>query len=57
MFWASAPDAFEVLKGDGLLQKYQVKAKGIPEMVGAFPIIVAPRAQQRSGRRVLWPGV
>ncbi|MDA1088985.1 MAG: extracellular solute-binding protein [Proteobacteria bacterium] len=38
MFWASAPDAFEVLKGDGLLQKYQVKVKGIPEMVGAFPI-------------------
>ena len=38
MFWASAPDAFEVLKGDGLLQKYQVKVKGIPEKVGAFPI-------------------
>ena len=27
MFWASAPDAFEVLKGDGLLQKYKVKVK------------------------------
>ena len=38
MFWASAPDAFEVLKGDGLLQKYKVKIKGIPEKVGAFPI-------------------
>ena len=38
MFWASAPDAFEVLKGDELLQKYQVKVKGIPEKVGAFPI-------------------
>ena len=38
LFWASAPDAFEVLKGDGLLAKYQVKAKGIPEKVGAFPI-------------------
>ena len=38
MFWASAPDAFEVLKGDGLLQKYQVKVTGIPEKVGAFPI-------------------
>jgi ABC-type Fe3+ transport system substrate-binding protein len=25
MFWASAPDAFEVLKSDGLLQKYQYK--------------------------------
>jgi hypothetical protein len=38
MFWASAPDAFEVLKGDDLLAKYQVKVKGIPEKVGAFPI-------------------
>jgi len=38
MFWASAPDAFEVLKGDSLLQKYQVKVQGIPEKVGAFPI-------------------
>ena len=38
MFWASAPDAFEVLKGAGLLQKYTVKVKGIPEKVGAFPI-------------------
>jgi len=38
MFWASAPDAFEVLKGDNLLQKYQVKVTGIPEKIGAFPI-------------------
>ncbi|WP_419653003.1 ABC transporter substrate-binding protein, partial [Thiolapillus sp.] len=38
LFWASAPDAFEILKGDDLLQKYQTKVKGIPEKVGAFPI-------------------
>lgn len=38
MFWASAPDAFEVLKGNNLLVKYQVKVKGIPQKVGAFPI-------------------
>lgn len=38
LFWASAPDAFEVLKGDDLLVKYSPKAKGIPEKVGAFPI-------------------
>ena len=38
MFWASAPDAFEVLKGDGLLQKYKVMVKGIPKLVGSFPI-------------------
>jgi ABC-type Fe3+ transport system substrate-binding protein len=38
LFWASAPDAFEVLKGDELLEKYEVKVQGIPEKVGAFPI-------------------
>lgn len=38
MFWASAPDAFEVLKGDDLLVKYKTSFKGIPEKVGAFPI-------------------
>ena len=38
IFWASAPDAFEVLKGDGLLARYEVKAKGIPARIGAFPI-------------------
>jgi ABC-type Fe3+ transport system substrate-binding protein len=38
LFWASAPDAFEVLKGKGLLQTYQPKATGIPEKIGAFPI-------------------
>lgn len=38
LFWASAPDAFEVLKDDGLLQKYSSSVKGIPDKVGAFPI-------------------
>lgn len=38
LFWASAPDAFEVLKGDSLLSKYTPKAAGIPDKVGAFPI-------------------
>ncbi|RUM41983.1 MAG: ABC transporter substrate-binding protein [Desulfobulbus sp.] len=38
LFWASAPDAFEVLKEDGLLQKYEVKATGIPEVIGSYPI-------------------
>jgi hypothetical protein len=28
LFWASAPDAFEVLKGKNLLQQYQPKADG-----------------------------
>ncbi len=38
VFWASAPDAFEVLKGKGLLQKHKPKAEGIPEKIGSYPI-------------------
>jgi ABC-type Fe3+ transport system substrate-binding protein len=38
LMWASAPDAFEVLKGKSLLQKYTPKATGIPDKIGAFPI-------------------
>jgi ABC-type Fe3+ transport system substrate-binding protein len=38
IFWASAPDAFEVLKSRKLLQAYVAKTKGIPEKIGAYPI-------------------
>jgi ABC-type Fe3+ transport system substrate-binding protein len=38
LFWASAPDAFEVLKKGGLLQKYAPQAKGIPAKIGSYPI-------------------
>ena len=38
LFWASAPDAFEVLKAKGLLQTYNPKSSGIPEKIGAYPI-------------------
>lgn len=38
LFWASAPDAFEVLKSNGLLEKYKPQAQGIPEKIGQFPI-------------------
>ncbi|MFC6670522.1 ABC transporter substrate-binding protein [Marinobacterium aestuariivivens] len=38
LFWASAPDAFEVLKGKELLEQYRTRATGIPETIGAFPI-------------------
>lgn len=38
IFWASAPDAFEVLKDDSLLQKYESSVKGLPDKVGAFPV-------------------
>ena len=38
IMWASAPDAFEVLKKDKLLHKYQPKAKGLAQKVGSYPI-------------------
>lgn len=38
IFWASAPDAFEVLKDSKLLTSYRPKAQGIPAKVGAFPV-------------------
>lgn len=38
IMWASAPDAFAVLKKDKLLQKYAPKAQGIASKVGSYPI-------------------
>ncbi|MBL8832772.1 MAG: extracellular solute-binding protein [Rhodospirillales bacterium] len=38
MFWASAPDAFEVLKKGNLLQKYTPAATGIAQRVGPSPV-------------------
>lgn len=38
LFWASAPDAFEVLKNEKLLQPYRPKATGVAAKVGAFPV-------------------
>lgn len=38
IFWASAPDAFEVLSKDGLLQKYDGRNPAVPEKVGSYPI-------------------
>jgi ABC-type Fe3+ transport system substrate-binding protein len=38
IFWASAPDAFEVLKNDGLLEAYRPDVKGIPDKIGAYPM-------------------
>lgn len=38
LFWASAPDAFEILKNASLLRKYKSKIEGIPDKVGSFPI-------------------
>ena len=38
LMWASAPDAFAVLKKDNLLQKYRPKAEGLAAKVGSYPI-------------------
>ncbi len=38
IFWASAPDAFEVLKDNQLLAQYTSSVTGIPDKVGSFPI-------------------
>jgi len=38
IFWASAPDAFEVLKGDGLLAEANITAEGIPDVIGSYPM-------------------
>ncbi|NYT86400.1 ABC transporter substrate-binding protein [Pollutimonas harenae] len=38
LMWASAPDAFEVLKADGLLAKVDIDSKGIPDAIGGYPI-------------------
>ncbi|MCF4097366.1 ABC transporter substrate-binding protein [Maritalea mediterranea] len=38
IFWASAPDAFEVLKSDGLLMKSGVTNDNIPPDVAGYPM-------------------
>jgi phosphoglycerate transport regulatory protein PgtC len=38
IFWASAPDAFEVLKKAGLLAQHKVNVPGIPEKISGYPI-------------------
>lgn len=38
IFWASAPDAFEVLKKNALLRPYKPKATGLAAKVGAYPV-------------------
>lgn len=38
VFWASAPDAFEVLKESGDLEKFAFAAPGVPQSIGTYPI-------------------
>ncbi len=57
LFWASAPDAFEVLRARKLLQSYKPKATGIPEKIGSYPINGPDNAYfgfAASGYGVMW---
>lgn len=38
IFWASAPDAFEVLKNNDLLADVKVRSDGIPDKIGTYPL-------------------
>src|SRR5690625_577232 len=38
LMWASAPDAFEVLREEGLLEKIDIASEGIPDEIGGYPI-------------------
>ena len=38
LFWASAPDAFEVLKGSGHLARHPLSKSGIPDAIGGYPV-------------------
>jgi ABC-type Fe3+ transport system substrate-binding protein len=38
IFWASAPDAFEVLASENLLQKFEGKNPAVPALIGSYPI-------------------
>jgi len=57
VFWASAPDAFEVLAKDGLLTKFDPGVKGIPEKVGSYPVNDPNgfyRGQALAGYGLMW---
>ena len=57
IFWASAPDAFEVLAGEKLLQKIDVPASGIPDKVGSYPVNDPEgfyRGQALAGYGLMW---
>lgn len=38
VFWASSPDAFEVLASEKLLQKFEGANKDVPAKIGSYPI-------------------
>ena len=57
IFWASAPDAFEVLSSEKLLQKVDLPAGGIPAKIGSYPINDPEgfyRGQALAGYGLMW---
>ncbi|MCX7893049.1 MAG: extracellular solute-binding protein [Burkholderiales bacterium] len=57
VFWASAPDAFEVLAKDGLLEKYDPGVPGIPAKIGNYPVNDPEgyyRGQALAGYGIMW---
>jgi phosphoglycerate transport regulatory protein PgtC len=57
IFWASAPDAFEVLSGEKLLQKSELPTGGIPAKIGSYPINDPEgmyRGQALAGYGLMW---
>jgi phosphoglycerate transport regulatory protein PgtC len=57
IFWASAPDAFEVLASEKLLQKVDVGASAIPAKIGSYPINDPEgfyRGQALAGYGLMW---
>src|SRR5688572_5912127 len=57
VFWASAPDAFEVLAKENLLQKADIRTGAIPDKVGSYPINDPQgfyRGQALAGYGLMW---
>ena len=57
IFWASAPDAFEVLSSAKLLEKVDVPTRGIPDKIGSYPINDPEgfyRGQALAGYGLMW---
>ncbi|MEO8836502.1 MAG: extracellular solute-binding protein [Caldimonas sp.] len=57
IFWASAPDAFEVLAKGNLLEKVNLTTTGIPDKIGSYPINDPNgyyRGQALAGYGIMW---
>ena len=57
VFWVSAPDAFEVLSSEKLLQKLDLPPGGIPDKVGSYPVNDPEgfyRGQALAGYGLMW---